>query len=180
MLLAMANTRASTSGWKFSDWELKGVPVRIEFGPKDAAKEAVLAVRRDTGEKIEIAIADLAIKVPELLETIQKALFDKADSAFREHRIVVEDWDEVVPALDSRNVVIIPFCGAIQCEKQIKTLTKSKEVELGPDGKALPSMGMKSLCIPSEQPKTLAEGTKCLSPDCSDNASFWTMFGRSY
>jgi len=137
-------------------------------------------VRRDTGEKMEIACTELAIMVPKLLDMIHFSLFDKADALYREHRLVLENWDKVVPALDARNVVIIPFCGAENCEKQIKKSTESKEVELGPDGKALPSMGMKSLCIPSEQPKPLAEGTKCLNPACESPASFWTMFGRSY
>lgn len=139
-----------------------------------------MAVRRDTGEKIEIAIDDLGVKVPEILDTMHNDMYEKADATYRERRLVVESWDEVLPALNSRNVVIIPFCGGVECEKQIKNVTRSKEVELGSDGKPLPSMGMKSLCVPLEQPKPLAEGTQCLNPSCSAAATFWTMFGRSY
>jgi prolyl-tRNA synthetase len=170
-----------TPAWKFNDWELKGVPLRVEFGPKDAAKEVVSYARRDTGEKGTIPIADLATKVPELLETIQSDMYKKAEKAFDEHRIVVEDWAKVIPALDAKNVVMIPFCLDGKCEDKIKELTTAKQEE-NPDPLVpqAPSMGMKSLCIPKEQPKELAEGTKCLSPECDLPAKKYVMFGRSY
>lgn len=171
-----------TPPWKFNDWELKGVPLRLEFGPKDAAKEVVSYARRDTGEKGTIPIADLATKVPELLETIQKTMYDKADAAFRSHRLVLSEWDKVVPALDSKNVVLIPHCLDGKCEDHIKDITKGSGVELMADGQKAPSMGMKSLCIPFEQPEGgIVKGeTKCLSPDCDKMAETFVMFGRSY
>lgn len=107
--------------------------------------------RRDNGEKGTIPIADLATEVPELLETIQKALYDKADEAFRSHRLVLTDWSKVVPALDSKNVVLIPFCEAPACEERIKEITKSEEPKEGAPHEKQPSMGMKSLCIPFKQ-----------------------------
>ncbi|KAH8681590.1 proline-tRNA ligase-like protein [Xylariales sp. PMI_506] len=170
-----------TPAWKFNDWELKGVPLRIEFGPKDAAKEVVSYARRDTGEKGTIPIAELATKVPELLETIQKDLYLKAEKSFDEHRIVVESWADVIPALDAKNVVQIPFCLEPKCEDKIKELTTTKQEE-NPDASVpqAPSMGMKSLCIPFKQPKELAEGTKCLNPECGAIAKKYVMFGRSY
>ncbi|ERT03196.1 prolyl-tRNA synthetase [Sporothrix schenckii 1099-18] len=170
-----------TPAWKFNDWELKGVPLRLEFGPKDAAKDVISYARRDTGEKGTIPLAELATAVPALLETVQKDLYDKADKSFREHRLVIKDWSKVVPALDNKNVVLIPFCLDPKCEDRIKDLTKSDEVTEGPDGQKAPSMGMKSLCIPFEQPEEkLAEGTKCLNPECERTANTWVMFGRSY
>ncbi|KAI0021993.1 prolyl-tRNA synthetase [Xylariomycetidae sp. FL0641] len=170
-----------TPGFKFADWELKGVPLRLEFGPKDAAKEVVSYARRDTGEKGTIPVAELATKIPELLTTIQKALYDKADTAFKEHRLQLTDWSKVVPALDSKNVVIIPFCEEPACEERIKELTKSEEPKEGVEGQKQPSMGMKSLCIPFDQPEGLVAGeTDCLSPECSAKAKSWVMFGRSY
>ncbi|CAJ2506986.1 Uu.00g081720.m01.CDS01 [Anthostomella pinea] len=157
------------------------VPLRLEFGPKDAEKQVVSYARRDTGEKGTIPIAEIATKVPELLETIQKALYDKAETSFREHRLVLTDWTKVVPALDAKNVVLIPFCGEIACEERIKELTKSEEPKEGAQNEKQPSMGMKSLCIPFEQPDGLVKGeTKCLSPECSALAENWVMFGRSY
>lgn len=127
------------------------MPLRIEFGPKDAAKDVVSYARRDTGEKGTIPVAELTTKVPELLEEIQKALYDKADAAFSSHRLVLTDWSKVVPALDSKNVVLIPFCEAPACEERIKEMTKSEEPKEGAQNEKQPSMGMKSLCIPFDQ-----------------------------
>ncbi len=172
-----------TPPWKFNDWELKGVPLRLEFGPKDAANDVVSYARRDTGEKGTIPIADLAVKVPELLETIQKDLYDKADASFREHRLKITKWEDVVPALDAKNVVIMPSCLVPECEDRIKDLTSGRTDEAAdtPDGQKAPSMGMKSLCIPFEQPEGLVKGeTKCLNPECGRLAEKWCMFGRSY
>lgn len=172
-----------TPPWKFNDWELKGVPLRLEFGPKDAEKDVVSYARRDTGEKGTIPIAELTKQVPELLETIQQDLYNKADASFKEHRLVITEWDKVVPALDAKNVVLIPHCLSIDCEEKIKETTKSNadDNQDVPEGKRAPSMGMKSLCIPFEQPDGLVKGeTKCLNPDCGKMAEQWCMFGRSY
>jgi prolyl-tRNA synthetase len=156
--------------------------------------------RRDTGEKGTIPLSKLETEVPALLEQIQKDLYDKADQAYRAHRLQLTEWDKVVPALNNKNVVIIPFCEEPACEERIKELTKSDESqELGADGKLVPSMGMKSLCIPfdqvrvsgrsckssadyfAQQPAGLVPGeTKCLSPECDALAKSWVMFGRSY
>ncbi|KAI0486882.1 prolyl-tRNA synthetase [Xylaria cf. heliscus] len=182
------NRDGHTPGFKFAEWELKlglsiqdeGTPLRIEFGPKDAANNVVSYARRDSGEKGTIPIDELAIKVPELLETIQKSLYDKAEAAFSSHRLVLTDWSKVVPALDSKNVVLIPFCEAPACEERIKEITKSEEPKEGAPHEKQPTMGMKSLCIPFQQPEGLTPETKCLSPECSSLAKSWTMFGRSY
>ncbi|KAJ8122984.1 hypothetical protein ONZ43_g956 [Nemania bipapillata] len=176
------NREGYTPGFKFADWEMKGVPLRLEFGPKDAANSVVSYSRRDTGAKGTIPVAEIASQVPALLETIQKDMYNKANEYFTSHRLVLNDWAEVVPALDARNVVLIPFCGEPSCEDQIKDKTKSdKHRELGPDGKPQPSMGMKSLCIPFDQPSGLVQNeTKCLNPGCGRFAKSWVMFGRSY
>jgi prolyl-tRNA synthetase len=171
-----------TPAWKFNDWELKGVPLRLEYGPKDAAKSVVSFARRDTGEKGTIAISSIATEVPALLEKIQSDMYSKAEASFRSHRIVVTEWDEVVPALDSKNVVLIPHCLQEKCEDKIKEITKGASDESdGPADQKAPSMGMKSLCIPFEQPDGIVKGeTKCLNPLCAALAEKWCMFGRSY
>jgi prolyl-tRNA synthetase len=170
-----------TPAYKFNDWEMKGVPLRVEFGPKDAAKEVISWARRDTGEKGTMPVADMSTKVPELLETIQQALYDKADKAYREHRKKITKWEDVVPSLDAKNVVIIPHCLNGECEDRVKELTQGK-VEEGAEGAPkAPTMGMKSLCIPFEQPDGIVVGeTECLSPECNRKAEKWCMFGRSY
>ena len=173
-----------TPAWKFNDWELKGVPLRIEFGPKDAAKEVVSWARRDTGEKGVFPIAEVGTKVPELLETIQKDMYTKAEESFREHRLKITKWEDVLPALDDKNVVLIPFCLDGKCEDRIKELTTRVDEHPDlPDNQKLPSMGMKSLCIPFDQPTgdELVPGeTACLNPECKGKAQKWVMFGRSY
>ncbi|TVY32172.1 putative proline--tRNA ligase [Lachnellula subtilissima] len=171
-----------TPGWKFSDWELKGVPLRLEYGPKDAAQKVISFARRDTGEKGTIDIASLSTEIPTLLEKIQSDMYIKAEASFRAHRINITNWEEVVPSLDAKNVVLIPHCLAEKCEDKIKDLTAGKADEQeGPAELKAPSMGMKSLCIPFEQPAGIEKGvTKCLNPECGALAEQWCMFGRSY
>lgn len=170
-------------GWKFNEWELKGIPLRIEFGPKDAEKNVVTSARRDKleGGKAEIPIADLTTAVPELLETIQKDMFNKANDDFASHRKIVTQWTDFVPTLNAKNVCIIPHCTTEACEDQIKDLSKGNVEGQEVDVRA-PSMGAKSLCIPFDQPaEGLTHGeTKCTNPKCEKLAEKWVMFGRSY
>ncbi|EON60868.1 prolyl-tRNA synthetase [Coniosporium apollinis CBS 100218] len=169
-------------GWKFNDWELKGVPLRLEFGPKDSANHVVTASRRDQDGKSTIAITELNTAIPELLETIQADLFKKADESFRTHRVQITDWKDFVPTLNAKNLCLIPHCLGGPCEDEIKEMSKRQQdgdVMAAEDAKA-PSMGAKSLCIPFEQPSEIAEGTKCTNPNCKAAAQKWVMFGRSY
>ncbi|TAQ91669.1 hypothetical protein B7494_g63 [Chlorociboria aeruginascens] len=172
-----------TPPWKFNDWEMKGVPLRLEYGPKDAAQSVVSYARRDTGEKGTISIASISTEIPALLEKIQSDMYTKAEAAFRSHRIQITNWDDVIPALDAKNVVLIPSCLGEKCEDKIKELTtgRTDEEEDVPADQKAPSMGMKSLCIPFEQPEGIIKGeTKCLNPECGAFAAKWCMFGRSY
>jgi prolyl-tRNA synthetase len=105
-------------------------------------------------------------------------MYDRANNSFREHRQVVTNWDDVMPVLEAKNLLLIPFCLAGKCEDRIKQLTTKGDDQTNEQGAA--SMGMKSLCIPFEQPCQLDEGTKCLSPDCGSLAEKWTLFGRGY
>ncbi|KAL6354749.1 Prolyl-tRNA synthetase [Fusarium phalaenopsidis] len=150
-----------TPAWKFNDWELKGVPLRLEFGPKDAKKGVVSYTQRYNNEKGTIPITEITTTVPKMLEEIQKGMYRRADATFKEHRRVVTAWDDVMGVLDNKDLVLIPFCLDGKCEDRIKELTTKVEEEQG-----APSMGMKSLCIPFEQPSTLEEGAKCLNPEC--------------
>lgn len=164
-------------GWKYADWELKGVPVRLEYGPKDHAKGQVMAVRRDTGAKSTFKVEEVALGVAELLETIQKELLDKARAEFDAHRVLVHEWADFVPTLNAKNVIVAPWCGVPECEDDIKdSLAKKDDGEEEEDERA-PLMGAKSLCIPDEQPP-LKEGQKCVR--CDQPAKMYCMFGRSY
>lgn len=185
--LVKAGVRAETDmrenyspPWKFNDWELKGVPVRIEFGPKDMANAAVMTCRRDTAKKATMPIADIATGIPELLETIQKEMFERAKADFASHRKVLPDWTDFVKSLNEKNLNLIPHCLGSECEDKIKVLSAATVPGQEVDIRA-PSMGAKSLCIPFEQPEGLVEGTtKCANPECKELAKKWVMFGRSY
>jgi len=189
-VLKAANVRVVTDirdqspGWKFSEWELKGVPLRLCFGPKESANHVVETVRRDvSGEagKGSIPITELATAVPELLETIQADLYRRADEQFRSHRIQVTDWKDFVPALNAKNVILMPSCLEEKCEDEIKDMSAGKPAEgAAPTDEKAPSMGAKSLCVPFEQPSQITAGTKCTNPNCGNEAKAWCMFGRSY
>lgn len=168
-------------GWKFNQWEMKGVPLRLEFGPKDAEKSVVTAARRDNGVKSEIPVADLETAIPAVLETIQGDMFAKADGEFRTHRKIVTEWKDFVPALNGKNVCVIPHCTTEDCEDRVKEQSKGNVEGQEVDVRA-PSMGAKSLCIPFEQEhEGLVHGeTKCVNPTCEKLAEKWVMFGRSY
>ena len=138
-------------GWKFSDWELKGVPLRIEFGPKDAEKGVVSTARRDNYEKATIPIAELATGIPKLLEQIQTDMFDRAKKEYDSHRKFVTDWEKVVPVLNGKNVVLIPHCLDGDCADAVKDETAKigQAAHATEDGKA-PSMGAKGTLISSD------------------------------
>ena len=169
-----------TPGYKFNDWEMKGVPLRLEFGPKDSAKGVVTTSRRDQeGNKGTIAIPDVATEIPKLLETIQADMFKKASDEYAARRKVVRDWKDFVPTLNQKNVILVPHCTGGECEDEIKK-DSSGQVEGQEVDVRAPSMGAKSLCIPAQQPEELKEGTKCVNPKCGKDAKMWVMFGRSY
>ncbi len=106
-------------GFKFNDWELKGVPVRLEIGPRDLEKGECVVFRRDTYEKQSLAITALDQALPRLLEDIQRSLFDIA-RRFRDQRItVVSDMEELKEATQSGFAKTM-WCGDRACEDQIK------------------------------------------------------------
>ncbi|KAF7714303.1 Proline--tRNA ligase [Penicillium ucsense] len=173
-------------GWKFNQWELRGVPLRLEFGPGESAGHFVTAARRDIpgkDGKSTLPLADLTSGVTALLETIHTDMFNRADAEFKAHRPQITNWDEFTPALNAKNLCLVPFCLQMDCEDSIKNQSARKaEEESGEvtDAKA-PSMGAKSLCIPFEQPEGIEAGvTKCINPSCSNFAEKWCLFGRSY
>ena len=115
-----------TPGWKFNEWELRGVPLRMEIGPKDLEKSQVVLARRDTREKSFVPMEGLAPHVEQMLSTIQKALFDRAVAFREEHTSQTDSYDEFKQLLEGRpGFVIAPWCGSAQCEAEIKTETQA-------------------------------------------------------
>jgi prolyl-tRNA synthetase len=119
-------TEENSPGWKFSEWELRGVPLRLEIGPKDIEKQQVFSARRDTREKAPIALSDLATRVPELLATIQRDLLAKALAFREEHTSSAANWEEFTAAMDGRpGFVVAAWCGEADCEAAIKAETQA-------------------------------------------------------
>ncbi|XP_017725417.1 PREDICTED: bifunctional glutamate/proline--tRNA ligase [Rhinopithecus bieti] len=161
-------------GWKFNHWELKGVPIRLEVGPRDMKSCQFVAVRRDTGEKLTVAENEAETKLQAILEDIHVTLFTRASEDLKTHMVVANTMEDFQKILDSGKIVQIPFCGEIDCEDWIKKTT-ARDQDLEPGA---PSMGAKSLCIPFKPLCELQPGAKCV---CGKNpAKFYTLFGRSY
>jgi prolyl-tRNA synthetase len=113
-------------GWKYSEWELRGVPLRLEIGPKDIEKAQVFSARRDTREKAAIPMADLATRVPALLAEIQQSLYARALAFRQEHTTEVNTWAEFTAAMEGRpGFVVAAWCGSAECEASIKAETQA-------------------------------------------------------
>ena len=156
-----------TPGWKYSHWEVKGVPIRLEFGPRDLDNETCVLVRRDTREKEVCKLADVNARVPELLVEIQQNMFNQAKAIRDTSTITVTEWKDFVPALDQKKMVLTPWCETKESEEEVKKRS-SEESEGG---------AAKTLCIPFIQPP-LKEGTKCFIT--GKPATVWVLWGRSY
>ncbi|KAJ2005211.1 hypothetical protein GGI04_002328 [Coemansia thaxteri] len=170
-----------TPGDKYNHWELRGVPVRLEVGPKDLEQSSVLSVRRDTHAKAPLSLSGLESSVQLLLATIQSDMLIKARKTLDERVKIVLSWDTFVPTLDDKCLVLIPWCERIECEEQIKVRSSRAAQGDEPEDEKAPSMGAKSLCLPYKQPTNppLVEGeTKCVQ--CGENAKRYALFGRSY
>jgi prolyl-tRNA synthetase len=117
---------AYTPGWKYAEWELRGVPLRLEIGPKDIEKSSVFVARRDTREKQAIPMDGLAGRIRELLDDIQRTLFERAVKFRDEHTQRASDYDGFKQTLEGRpGFVIAPWCGSADCEAQIKNDTQA-------------------------------------------------------
>jgi len=131
--------RDERPGWKFSEWELRGVPLRLEIGPRDIEKSQVLLARRDTREKLSVSMDGLPATIRELLEAIQRSLFERA-LKFREERTQrVDSYDAFKTVMEGRpGFVIALWCGSPQCEAQIKADTQAT-IRNMPIGAAAPT-----------------------------------------
>jgi len=113
-----------TPGWKFSEWEMRGVPLRLEIGPRDVKNHKTLAVRRDTREKQPLSLDNLAPQVQSLLEKIQQTLFDQALQFREDNTHEVQDYEEFKSVIEERRGFIKTlWCGGAECEDRIKEET---------------------------------------------------------
>ena len=150
-----------TPGWKFSEWEMRGVPLRIEIGPKDIEKKQVVAVRRDTGKKEALTQASLGKTVTEILSHIQKNMFEMALKFQEENTREVKDYEEFKSVMESkRGFIKSGWCGDSACEEKIKDETMAT-----------------IRVIPLDQGKKKDKG-KCIC--CQKPSEYLAYFARAY
>ena len=145
-------------GWKFNEWEVKGVPLRLELGPKDLEKKQVMVVRRDSGDKQALPISLVNKKVSWLLQQIQDDIYQKAAKLLKASLVKVSTLAEAKKQLENKKIIFAPWCGTSVCEEKFKE-----------------EVGAKSLNSPLLQPKITG---KCFA--CQEKAKSWFYFGKSY
>ena len=148
-----------STGYKFNDWELRGVPVRIELGPRDIENGVCVVVRRDTLEKTTVKLDELQEKVEELLDDIQKNMYNECVKRVEERTTVAKNMDEFEKNInENQGYVKAMWCGKEECENKIKEIT-----------------GAHSRCIPFEQEK-ISDHCIC----CGEKAEKMVVWGRQY
>jgi prolyl-tRNA synthetase len=148
-----------SAGFKFNEWELKGVPIRLEIGPRDVASNQVVAVRRDTREKTPLGVDTLADSVPHLLNVVQRDLFAAAKRMQEQHTVIVDDYAEMATRVaDNAGWNLAHWCGDPACEAKVKLDTKAT-----------------SRCIPFDQAAERGPCIVCGTPD-----SHRVIFARAY
>ena len=148
-----------STGYKFNDWEMRGVPVRIELGPKDIEKGKCVLVRRDTSEKIEVEFKDVQNKIEEILDLIQKNMYDICSERMKEKTSIAYNIEEFKTNLqNNQGLIKTMWCGSAECEDKIHDET-----------------GAKSRCMPFEQENL---GNKCVY--CGKEAHKMVIWARQY
>ncbi len=147
-----------TPGWKFSEWEMRGVPLRIEIGPKDIEKDQIVLVSRVDREKRFVPLDSLEENVSTFLEDIQKSLFEKAKKFRDEHTKSTDNLDEFKNYMkEGRGFIKAPWCGEEACELKIKEDTTATIRTIGEEAK---------------------EGDRCIV--CGKPAKYIPFFAKSY
>jgi prolyl-tRNA synthetase len=149
-----------SAGWKFNDWEMRGVPLRVELGPKDVAKQAAVLARRDRPGKegkISASLADLPVTIEKLLVEIQQALHDKALSFRKSNTHDAKTYEDLKKAVET-GFALSGWCGSADCEAKIKEETRAT-----------------MRCIPLEQH---GEAGVCVA--CGKPAAERAIFARAY
>jgi len=149
-----------TPGWKFNEWELRGVPIRMEIGPRDVEKRQVVLVRRDTGEKEFVGRDGLKAAVLDRLDAVQKALFDRALKFREDHTHDVDDYEKMKGALEEQIPGFIRtfWCGDAACEAKVKEDTRAT-----------------IRAIPFDQPDSRG---KCIA--CGRQGQHLVLFAKAY
>ena len=113
----------NSPGWKFNEWEMKGVPVRIELGPRDIEAGKMLCARRDTFEKIELPLENAAESLKSLLASVQKDMLESARKRRNDRIVYASDMKEILAGVEAGNFVKAGWCGCRECEDKVKEET---------------------------------------------------------
>lgn len=147
-------------GWKFSEWELKGIPLRIEIGPKDLEKNQAIIVKRNNGSKKAVKNRAVKKECSRLLDEMQHELYERAEKLLKSKISEADSIDELKKIVLDKKIALVPLCSSHACEEMIKEKTG----------------GIKTLNMPLKQPKI--EGKKCIA--CKKKASYVVYMGKSY
>ncbi len=145
-------------GFKFNEWELKGIPIRIEIGPRDLEKDEVMMARRDNFEKKAVKIKSLKKECEKVLDEIQNALFERSKKLFKSKVEKTNSLEDLKRLIDEKKVGIVPLCMNPECEDTIKSETK----------------GAKAVFISEEKVKN----EKCII--CGKKADYLVYSGKTY
>lgn len=149
----------NSAGWKFAEYEMKGVPLRLEIGPKDIENNRCVVVRRDNGEKIFVSLDELETKIPELLEAVRDGLYQKAVDRRAAMTFTARDYAELKDIADNKpGFIKAMWCGDRECEDKLKD-----------------ELGITSRCIPFEQ-EHLSDTCVC----CGKPAKHMLYWGKAY
>ena len=149
----------NSPGWKFSQWEMKGVPLRLEIGPKDIEKNQCVLVRRDTREKYFVSLDDLETEIPRLLNELAQNIYNRALENRENRTWTATTMDEVKELAEKNNGYIkTMWCGDLACEEKMKE-----------------EAGLSSRCMPFEQEKI-----SDVCPCCGKPANLMVYWGKAY
>ena len=146
-------------GWKFNEWELKGIPIRLEIGPNDLKKGSVMLVRRDNGKKEVVKFGQIDKKISYVLDDIQNNLYEMANKSLKDSIVSVDNLSNLKKVIKNKKIVKTFWCGSNECEENVKA----------------ESNGAKSLNMPFDQPKKFG---KCVY--CRKDGKHLIYFGKSY
>ena len=149
----------NSAGWKFAEYEMKGVPLRLEIGPKDIENNRCVVVRRDSNEKIFVSLDELEQRVPELLQEVHDGLYQKALDRRAAMTFTAKDYAELKDIADNKpGFIKAMWCGERECEDKLKD-----------------ELGITSRCIPFEQ-EQLSDTCVC----CGKPAKHMLYWGKAY
>ena len=156
---AKIDTRDQSPGWKFAEYEMKGVPLRLELGPRDIENNCCVLVRRDNGEKCTVSLDELEAKIPELLADISANLFNKAKARREAMTYSVDTLEDMIKtAAEKPGFIKAHWCGNRECEDKLKEVA-----------------GVSSRCIPFDGGKDEGQCICCGKP--TDKLVYW---GKAY